>query len=146
MDPCRTGMDRPNLAIFLFSQSLESRRWQHLIDAVENGPLGSERGVSLHSFHPVWMRHCNLVRQPFPLHLTKGPRTFLILRRSSQVRRGYTHTEGTSKPARAHICSEILTTEMASSVGGGFPMGGPSRPMVQLLRLSEGSLKIMSDI
>ena len=116
------------------------------MDALENGPLGSERGVKFHHFHPLWVRHCDLVRQSIPLHLTKGPRIFLILKRSSQVSKGYTHTEGAFRHARTHICREILTTETASSVGGGFPMKGPSRLMVHLLRLSENSLKIISDI
>ena len=82
-----------------------------MIDALENGPPGSQIGVKLHNFHPLRVRYCDLVRQPFSLHLTKGPRTFLILKRSSQVSKGYTHTKGTFRPARTYICREILTTE-----------------------------------
>ena len=74
-----------------------------MTDAFENGPLVSERGVKFHHFHPLWARHCDLVRQSFPLYLTEGPRTFLILKRSSQVSKGYTHTEGAFKPARTHL-------------------------------------------
>ena len=117
-----------------------------MIDAVENGPLGSERGVKFHYPPPLWVRHCDLVRQPFPLHLAKAPRTFLILKRSSQVSKGHTHTDGAFRPARTHICIEILTTETFFSVGGGFPMRGPSRLMAHFLRFSEDSLKIISDI
>ena len=41
-----------------------------------------------HHFHPLWVRHCDLVRHPFSMPLTKRPRTFLILKRSSQVSKG----------------------------------------------------------
>ena len=115
-----------------------------MIDALENGPLRSERAVKFHHFYPLWVRHCDLVRLPFLLHLTKGARTFLVLmKRSSQVSKGYTHTEGAFRPARTHICIEILTTETVSSVGGGFPMMEPSRLMVHLFRLSEDPLNII---
>ena len=63
----------------------------------------SERAVKFHHFLPLWVRHCELARQPFPLYLTKGPRTFLILKRSSQVSKGYMHTEGAFKPASTHL-------------------------------------------
>ena len=78
--------------------------------------------------------------------MTKGPRAFLTLKRSSQVSKGYTNTEDAFRPARTHMSREILMTETVSSVGGGFPMRGPSRLMVHLLRLSEDSLKSISDI
>ena len=77
-----------------------------MIDDLKNGLLGSERGVKIPHVHPPWVRHRNLVRQSFPLHLTKGPQTFLIMKRSSQVSKGYTHTEGAFRPARTHICRE----------------------------------------
>ena len=146
MDHCRKGMDPLKLLIFLFSQSVDGGRRQLLIDAVENGYLGSERGMKFHPFHPFWVRYCHLVRQSFPLHLTKGQGTFLILKRLSRVSRGYTRTEGALRPARAHICREILTTRILSSVIGGFPMWEPSRLMVHPFRLSEDSLKIILDI
>ena len=145
MDPCRTYMDHLNLEISLFSQSVDSGGRQHLLGAVENGLLGSERGLKF-TLLPLWVRHCDLVSQPFPLHLTKGPKTFLILKRPSQVNRGDKHTGGAFRSAMTHICREILTMQMASSVGGGFRIRGPSRLMVHLLRLSEDSLKIISDI
>ena len=69
------------------------------------------------------MRHCDSVRQSFPLRSTKGPRTFLILKMSSQVSRGYIHTEDAFRLAKAkefHVRREILMTQTASSVGRGF--------------------------
>ena len=57
------------------------------------------------------------------MHPKKGPRTFLILKRSSQVSRGYTYIQTTIQACKAkdsHICREIFKTQMASSVGGGF--------------------------
>ena len=68
-------------------------RWgrQHLRVGVENRPPGSERGVNFHFFtpqcHPVWVWHCDSDRQSSPLHPEKGPRTCLILKRSSQASR-----------------------------------------------------------
>ena len=70
-------------------------------------------------FSSPCVRHCDSVRQLFLLHPTKGPRTFLIPTRSSQVSRGYTDTED-AQQQRTHICREILMTQASSSVGGGF--------------------------
>ena len=103
MDLCRKGIDPLKLLMSLFSQSVDGVRRQHLIDAVVNGPLGPDRGMKFHPFHPLWKCHCDLVSQSFPLHLTKGQRTFLILKKSSRVSRGYTHTEGAFRPARTHL-------------------------------------------
>ena len=94
-----------------------------MIVGVENEPPLSERGMRIYLFYPLCVRHCDSVRQPFPLHPTKGLRTFLILKMSSQVNRGYIHTEDAFRPAKAkgsHTCREILMTQTASSAGGGF--------------------------
>ena len=70
-------------------------------------------------FPTLWVCHCDSVRQPFPLHPTKGPGAFLVLTRSSQVAAiTHTHTEGDFRPASGN--DSHITTQMASSVGGGF--------------------------
>ena len=74
----------------LIFTSVDGGRRQHLIVGVENEPPGLERGVKFYIFYPLCMCHCHSVRQHFPLHPTEGPRTFLILKRSSQV--SSTHT------------------------------------------------------
>ena len=145
MDPCRTGIDLLSLVISLFSESVDCGRRQHFIDTIENGPLGSERGVMFHHFQPLWVRHCDLVRQPFPLHPTKGPRAFLILKRSSQVSKGYTLTECACRPARTHICRDPHDGDGHF----GWRRIHNKRTLKaneSLFRLSEDSLKIISDI
>ena len=59
------------------------------------------------------------------------------------------HAGDTFRPTKAkdsRICREILVTQMASLVGGGFSNVGPSRLMAHLLRFSEDSLKIILDL
>ena len=66
----------------------------------------------------------------------------------SDKKRLHIHTEGALRPAKvkdAHICSEILMTQMASSVVEDSQMLGPSKLMVHFLRLSETSVKIILD-
>ena len=144
MGACRTGMGPPELVISLFSLSVDSGRRQHLTVSAENGPPGSERARGKMSpFPTLWARHCNSVKQPFPLHPMKGPRTFLILRDHIRSQRLHTHTEGASglQVQRTLISKRRWPLRLVDD----SPMGGYLRPMLHLLRLSEHSLKIISD-
>ena len=66
----------------------------------------------------------------------------------SGQQRLHTHAEGAFRPASAkdsHICREILTKQMASSVGGGFSNERTLKANCALLRPSEGLLRVTSN-
>ena len=49
---CRPDMGLPKHVNCLFSLNFDSERSQYLMVRIENGPLGLERGVKFHPFHP----------------------------------------------------------------------------------------------
>ena len=57
-DPRRPDEGPPEHVNYLFSLNFDDERLQLIIVRIENGPLGSERRLKFHPFHPVWLRYC----------------------------------------------------------------------------------------
>ena len=50
--PCRPDEGHPEQVNCLFSLNFDSKMLQYIKVRIKNGPLGSERGVKFHPFHP----------------------------------------------------------------------------------------------
>ena len=55
VDACGPDEGPPECVNCLFSLNFDSERLQYIIVRIKNGPLGSERGVKFHTFHPLWL-------------------------------------------------------------------------------------------
>ena len=96
-----------------------------MIAGVENGPPGiGERG----EISPCWAAlgaPMRFIQVRFPFRPSKGPKAYLILKKSSQVSGGYTHIQRvlSGLQVRMSLISYLQRdahTQMSSSIGGGF--------------------------
>ena len=110
-----------------------------MIVGVENTGIG-ERGKNS-SYQILWVCHCDSVRSFFPLHPTKSPEIFLILKRSSQASRGCTHIQRALSGLQ--VQRTLISAERSSrsrcplQLVDDYPMRGPSR-QAEVTRIYRG--------
>ena len=124
IDPYRIGRGRLKPVISLFSQNVDSGRRQHSIFRAENWPPRvRDRGEISYLTSPL-CAPLQFSRTAFYFAPDKRPENIPDPEEViSDKQRLHIHTESTFRPAKvkdAHICREILMTQMTSSVGGGF--------------------------